>query len=283
MSGALAPWICPTCDVAVATTFCSTCGEKHKDARDFTIAGLAAMAYNAFSPIDGKVLRSFITLFRKPGGLTVAFQRAQRVPFMAPFPLFLLANVFFFAVESAGKMHVFTHPLAQRLQDNEFLRDTSRALVDAHLAKIAKTVAEYAPLFDQAVAVHAKSLIGLMVPPFALLLPLVFWRHRQPLAVHIVFSLHFYAFFLTLCCVPLIAMEISALLGGPATPPGLVDDAMSVGLLISCTIYLYLAMARVYAAHGASRILQTLVLTTAVVGIFLLYRAILLPITLATT
>jgi hypothetical protein len=199
MSGAgVTPWVCPTCDAGVTTAFCSTCGEKHKDPRDFTIAGLAAMAYSAFSPIDGKVLRSFVTLFRKPGGLTVAFQRAQRVPFMGPFPLFLLANVFFFALESAGKMHAFTQLLAQRLRDDEDFSGTVRVLVDSHLAKIGKTLAEYAPLFDQAVSVHAKLLIGLMVPPFALLLPLVFWRHRQPLAVHFVFSLHLYALFLML-------------------------------------------------------------------------------------
>ena len=98
---AVAPWTCPTCNVPVATVYCSTCGEKHKDPREFTLRGLAHMTYNAFSPIDGKVMRSISALLRRPGSLTMAFQRAQRIPYLGAFQLFILTNVLFFAVQSA--------------------------------------------------------------------------------------------------------------------------------------------------------------------------------------
>lgn len=263
--------------------FCSTCGEKHKNPREFTIAGLAAMAYGAFSPVDGKVLRSVITLLRRPGALTVAFQHAQRIPYLGPFQLFLILNVLFFAVQSAGTMKIFSQPLLYRMSPLGLWPDTSKAVIDARLAEIGKTVAEYAPVFDQAVDVNAKSLIGLMVPPFALLLPLVFLRRPQPLAVNFVFSLHFHAFVLLLLCVPLGIMEVSALLGGPAEALGLADDAASVGLLVSCFVYLYIAIGRVYGVRGPARVLQAGVLAFAEAMIFLTYRFAVMLITLYTT
>ncbi len=158
-----------------------------------------------------------------------------------------------------------------------------RALVDAHLARVGKTMAENAPLFDRAVAVNAKFLIGLMVPPFALLLPRVFWRRPQPLAVHMVFALHFYAFFLVLFCVPLVVMDVSGLMGGPAVPPLLLDQVLSAALALACAAYLYVAMGAVYGTRGVARVVQTAVLIFPTTWIFLIYRVLLLPITLYTT
>lgn len=276
------PWTCPTCHLAVATVFCSTCGEKQKHPREFTFAGLAAMAFNAFSPVDGKLLRSVITLLRRPGALTVAFQRAQRLPYFGPFQLFLVINVLFFAVQSFTPLRVFTHSLTDRL--NGELGDIQfQPMVDAHLAEIGKSFAEYAPVFDQAVAVNAKSLIGLMVPPFALLLPLVFWRKSQPLAVNMVFSLHFYAFLLLLFCVPMIIAVVVVWFGGPAKWSLPIDQATSVALAVVSALYLYAAIGPVFGSRGVIRVVQAAVLTSFVVGIFLIYRAILLPITLYTT
>ena len=82
---------------------------------------------------------------------------------------------------------------------------------------------------------------------------------------------------------PLLATEVIALLGGAAVPPLIIDQAMSLALLIACAVYLYLAVARVYATRGILRILQTLVLIAAVFEMFMVYRALLLPTTLYTT
>lgn len=240
------------------------------------------MAYNAFSPVDGKLVRSILRLVRYPGRLTVAFQRGQRMPYMGPFQLFLMINVFFFAVQSAGKVPVFTQPLADRLKDNDMWIPFSRPLTEAYLAKTGQTLAQFMPVFDQAMGVNAKSLIGLMVPPFALLLPLVMWRRPQPLAVNMVFSLHFYAFLLLLLSTPLIVTEISALLGGPGVWSQPVDDALSITWLLSSVVYLYFAIGRVYETRGLTRVFQAAVLGSAVAGIFLVYRFVLLPITLYT-
>ncbi|MNC90242.1 hypothetical protein D3C83_63170 [compost metagenome] len=58
---------------------------------------------------------------------------------------------------------------------------------------------------------------------------------------------------------------------------------LSVVLLVVCGAYLFVASGRVYATRGFLRLLQSVVLTVAVVVIFLGYRFTLLPFTLYTT
>ena len=278
-----APWTCPLCAAVRETAFCAACGEAPIKPRDLSLPGLAGMVYTAFSPVDGKVLRSFRQVLTRPGGLTRAFQDGLRKPFIGPFQIFLLANVLFFAVQSFSDTRVFTSTLEHRLLDNELWSGFGRSLLDQRLAATGRTYAQYAPVFDQAVAVNAKSLIGLMVPFLALLLPLVFWRAARPLAVHVVFSLHFYTFLMCLWCLPLGTMIISKSLGAGGVPPLPIDQAISLAMLLASAVYLYVAAGPVYGARGTARVIQAAVLATGVTWIFLGYRFLLLPITLYTT
>jgi hypothetical protein len=54
-----------------------------------------------------------------------------------------------------------------------------------------------------------------MVLPFAILLPMMFYRTRQPFVAHVVFSLHFYAFWLLLFCASLAVVAVDVLLRVP--------------------------------------------------------------------
>jgi hypothetical protein len=100
---------------------------------------------------------------------------------------------------------------------------------------------------------HAKSGIILMVLPFAILLPVLFYRTRQPFVAYAVFSLHFYAFVLLLFCASLSVAAVDALLGGAGLTSTRMDNALSVINLAACATYLYLAMGTAYGAGGALR------------------------------
>jgi hypothetical protein len=278
------PWTCPSCNAVTASAFCAACGEKPIAPRDLSFHGILAMTFHAFSPVDGKVVRSFRELLARPGGLTEAFHKGLRQPFLGPFQIFILTNVLFFFLQSFSEMRIFTNTLEHRLTIGEMEGDFGfAAFVDARLAATGRTFEQYAPVFDHAVAANAKSLIGLMVPVFAMFLPLVFWRNVRPLAVHVVFSLHFYAFFLLLLCVPLVVMMGEKALGGDGLMTQLVDDMTSILLVVSTVIYLFAAIGPAYGACGTVRIAQACALTCLVAGIFLVYRMALLPITLYTT
>jgi hypothetical protein len=142
---------------------------------------------------------------------------------------------------------------------------------------------QYELAFDRAVVLNATSLILLMTLPFALFLPLVFFRERRPFMAHVAFSLHLYTFLLLLFCVALLAARLSAALGIGGLDAPMVDNVLSVANLAACTIYIYLAIGPVYGAAGALRVTKAIVLALAVGAIVLGYRLVLFLITLYLT
>ena len=218
----------------------------------------------------------------QPGALTVAYRLGPRNLYVMPFPLFLFGNVVFFAMQSLTGTKIFSTPLAMHLQ-SDIWGPAAQQLIVHHLDAVRTALDSYSSVFDQAVALNAKSLIILMVFAFAVFPPIVFLGSRVPFAVHVVFSLHLYAFVQLLFSAALVIVAIDVWLGGAGLGSTAFDHSLSLILLFACAAYLYFATGRVYEARGVGRILRAGVLTLAVAAIVLGYRFVLLPITLWTT
>ena len=218
----------------------------------------------------------------RPGSLTVAYVEGRRKPYTLPLQLFLVVNVLFFAMQSLTGAKIFSTTLDSHLH-KFFWSPIAQPLVTHRLEARRTTLAVYAPVFDQSVALNAKSLIILMVLPFALLPPILFYRRRCPFAAHLVFSVHFYAFLLLSFCVALTVAGVDRLFGGAGLESESFDHALSIAEVFACAVYLYIAMGTVYGARGVARVFKTALLTFAVACIVLGYRFRLLPITLYTT
>lgn len=276
------PWTCPTCNLALSTQYCAACGECRLRPHDLTLRGLLSQVAQACTNLDRPIVRSFRSLMTRPGLLTTAYLEGRRKPYTLPLQLFLAANVLFFAMQSLTGAKIFSTPLDQHLQ-SDIWGGVAQQLV-AHQLKTRQTSIDlYAPVFNEAVALNAKSLVVLMVLPFALLPAMVFHRSRRPFVAHIVFSLHFYAFLLLFLCISLTVVGIDRLFGGRGLESASFDHVLSIIELIVCAVYLYIAAGKVYGARGATRILTVLSLTVAVGAIFLGYRFVLLLMTLYTT
>ena len=275
-------WTCPTCAVQVTTPYCATCGEEPRPPRDLTLGGLAAKLVHATTSIDARAIRTVRRLLSHPGDLAVAWTRGVRKPYVAPFKLFLITNVIFFALQWLTGEAVLSTSLESHLHQQDWSA-LAQSLVAARLRSTHTTLAQYAPVFDRAVVVNAKSLIVLMTLPFALLLPLVFWRPRRPVMAHVVFSLHLYTFLLLFFCLALLAARLSAALGFGGLESPQVDNVLSVINVAACALYLYAAIGPAYGTRGARRALQTLVLAFAVGAIVVGYRFVVFLVTLYTT
>ncbi len=274
--------ICPTCNRKVATPYCPACGERPLNAHDLTLRGLFDQLFHALSNIDSRLIRSFRTLVSRPGLLTLAYVRGQRIPYTGPFQLFLIANVLFFAMQSLTNTNIVSSKLGSHLHNQDWSVLAQR-LVSHRVEAMQTTLDLYAPIFNQAVVVNAKSLIILMVVPFALLLPIMFYRARQPFVAHIVFSLHLYAFLLVLFCVSLAVAAVDVMFGGAGLDSARMDNILSVFNLAACTTYLYIATGRVYGAGRMIRVIKVAVLAPAVASILLGYRFTVFLITLYST
>jgi len=275
-------WTCPVCGRETATAFCPDCGERPRDPHDLTLRGLALQAAAALTDVDGKVLRTFRCLVTRPGALTVAFLSGRRKTYIGPVALFLSANVIFFAMESLTSGLVFTTPLQSHLHAQPWSAP-AQAIVARHLAAQHTTLIAYAPRFDAAIALHARSMILVMVATFVPVLLLVFRRAHQPFAAHAVFSLHLYAWLLLLLSVATTIPPLWTWLGGTAAAARTLDLALSFGLLGACATYLYLSIGPVYGGGQARRAAAAAALTIAAAAIVLGYRFALLVVTLATT
>ena len=114
-------------------------------------------------------------LLQRPGELTLAWISGIRKPYVAPFQLFLVANVLFFAVQWATSENVFSSSLESHLHHQDW-SELAQSSLSRRLEATQRTVAQYELTFDRVVVLNAKSLILLMALPFALLLPLAFLR-----------------------------------------------------------------------------------------------------------
>ena len=275
-------WTCPTCNRRISTPYCPACGERPLNAHDLTLRGLLNQVFHAFSNIDSRLIRTFRNLARRPGLLTVAFVRGQRMLYTGPFQLFLIANVLFFAMQSLTNTDVVSSKLDSHLHNQDW-RVLAQRLVSHRLEEMRTTQDLYTPIFNQAVALNAKSLIILTAVPFALLLPIVFYRERRPFVTHAIFSLHLYTFLLLLFCVSLMVAAVDVLFGGAGLNSARMDNILSIFNLAACAIYLYIATGRVYGGNRIIRALKVAVLAPAVASILLGYRFAIFLITLYST
>ena len=275
-------WICPTCKVTVATSFCSRCGEEPVQPRDLSLRGLAEKLLHATTSIDARTARSAWTLLRHPGELTVAWVKGIRKPYVAPFQLFLIANVAFFAIQWLTGENVFSSSLDSHLHHQDW-SELAQSQLSRRLSQTHMTMEQYRPIFDRAVVLNAKSLVLLMTLPFALVLPLVFLGERRPLMTHVVFALHLYTFLLMLFCAALLAAKFSASLGLGGLDAPVVDNLLSITNLTVCGAYLYVSIGRVYKPPLWRRLSKTVVLTVVAAAVVIGYRFALFFITLYAT
>lgn len=275
-------WTCPSCGAGSATPYCSACGERQPRPSELTLRGLLDQALHAFTSLDGRLLRTLIFLLRHPGRLTELYLEGARKSYVGPFALFLLANVLFVAVESITHLNIFSTPLQEHLQHQPW-SDLAQRLVAQRLEATGRTIEIYRPVFDLAVADNAKSLVILMVLPFALLVGLVFHGRRRPFAAHLAFSLHFHGFMLVLISAALLIPAVDLLFGGVGLASRSLDNGIAIGLLVVCATYLYLATKTVYGAVGVGRFFKSAALIAASATIFLAYRFLLLLLTLYST
>jgi hypothetical protein len=263
----------------VRTPYCAACGEAPLAPRELTLRGVAEKALHALTSIDARAARTAATLLREPGELTLAWSRGVRRAHVAPFQLFLIANVIFFALQWLTRQNVFSSSLDSHLHHQDW-SELAQSLLAGRLERGHTTLEQYAPVFDRAVVLNAKSLILLMTLPFALLLPLAFVRERRPFMTHVAFSLHLYTFLLLLFCVALVIAKLIGALGLGGLDAPAVDNALSVANLAICAVYIYLAIGPVYHATGALRAAKALLLAVAVGAIVLGYRFAIFLITL---
>lgn len=271
-------WQCPTCAAQVSGKFCPDCGEKKLGAADLSVRHFFTHALGEFFHFDSKIFRSFRLLFTKPGFLTAEYLRGCRKPYLHPFQLFFVSNLIYFVVQPYLGWSGLRTTLGIQLHMMSYSRLASR-LVEARIASKGISLAQFTASFDHLVDVQARSLVLVMVVLYAVLLAILQWRRKQFFGQHLVFSLHFAAFWLMAIFVvlyPGISLLLRfALRHGIHLPSGNWDNFLFPIALSVLLLYSFLALRTAYRESAFMSFAKALVLVIAFHYVLDIYRFIL--------
>ena len=275
------PKKCVTCGAPVAGKFCPQCGEKRIEPHDLTLRHFSAHAIEAFTHADGKIFRTLRSLVFRPGELTADYLAGRRRPYIGPLQLFLICNVLYFLLLPFIHWDSLSSTLSTNMELS-FFRELATAMVREKLAASGMALETYRIVFDHAAVLHGKSLVILLVPLYMLPLALLYDRRDRPLLTHLVFALHFCAFFLLALMTSLELMNLAIALV-TAAHHHLNYQARDLGsalpLLVLSVYYLQRGARRAYAATGWTTVIRTAVLVGLLVPILTAYRFVLFLIT----
>jgi hypothetical protein len=209
--------------------------------------------------------------------------RGERKRYVGPIQLFLIANVVFFFVQALLGVQSLSNTLDSHLHIQRY-SSWLRPWAERVLAERGATVAEYAPVFDNAVSVNAKALAIIMVPMFALLAWLLSPLRGKPAVAHFVFGLHFGAFLLLwlAIAIPVIAMPIAIVLESFGAGSYVDVIVAWTAMIPAFAWYACAAFGRVYGGPVWARALKAVVFAVLLIGVIRVYRLIVFFVTFYT-
>ncbi|HJQ34675.1 MAG TPA: DUF3667 domain-containing protein [Pyrinomonadaceae bacterium] len=264
---------CPECGQIIPERFCTACGEKRVEERDYSLRHFLGEALNVFANFESPLPRSFYALVRRPGLLTAEYLAGRRKRYLKPLQLFVLCNVIFFFAQPLTGFNTLTTPLRVHLTGMPY-KQSARRMVSEVLERRQVTFEEYAERFDATIQNQAKTLVILMVPMFAAALLPLYWRRRRFFVEHLVFATHFYSAFLLFL---LVLNFLTASTFRAAYRFGVLwsvnfDLLVTSIFLVACGAYIFAAQRRVYPQGRAATLLKCLALVAAVAVITQTYR-----------
>lgn len=277
-------WTCVTCGRAGVDTYCAHCGEKRHDGHVASLRHMFSETLEAFFHLDSKIFLSLRTLITKPGQLTAEYFQGRRKPYMAPLQLFLVCNFLFFILQPFTGLEILAPPL-RSFEQNSVLQNIAVPMIDhrleqKHLSRSnPEQHAVFAEQFDHVSRLQAKTLILAMVPMLAVLLTALYARPlfsqtKRYFVEHLVFSLHAYAWWLLWILAILVVMALLYVLR--LISARTLDATATLLEFPGFGVYLFLALRKYYQGKLWQNVLRGLLLSFGVVGIFELYRIMLL-------
>jgi hypothetical protein len=230
-----------------------------------------------------RLVASLRALAAPPGRLTVDWISGKRVGYLSPLSLFLWMNVVFFLVQSATGLGILTWPLKIHLADDSFAWLTTQLLA-MHRPEIRVPTDAFADKFDALEAVHAKTLVIVMIPALAAVLGVLTLDRRERFTNALIFATHFFAFALLWLCAlfPLLAVVLRLVFIAriPAPTPHSMDLAVTAVEAAMLGWYIYVALDNAFSLSRLRRAATTLALIAALFYILKAYHAVVFAVTL---
>jgi Protein of unknown function (DUF3667) len=276
---------CPSCGTKTLGRFCGNCGEKEVSDEDYSVRSYLAEIGAAITLLESKVLRSVWLVVSKPGYLSTEYLRGRRVRYMKPLQLFVFLNVVYYFSLTLFSATTFTTPLATQLHMNNYYPTYANLQVNQKLRKEQVSYETLEKTYNKKTSVLSKTLIFALIPIFALLFYVLFFRKRRYVIAHAVVATHFWSFSLILLGVILplfsvLLIRVSKALNTSAEY--VTNDVVTSSFLQLCfAAYLFLMLRRAYSANKWYCGVTALAIAWSFFHIVWLYRFLLFNLTLS--
>lgn len=258
---------CRNCRAVLTGAYCADCGQRDQPPNP-RLADILADAWDTLTNIDGKVVASLRLLMTRPGALTTEYVEGRRVRYLPPFRLYLLCSVAFFLLNSADKpgegsasaereLQIRTGGAAIQVVRNDTVQEPTVGLanpetpfekrIDAGFKRVRE---ESGRTVRETVMRQVPNVMFVLMPLYAAILQLLYWRRRMRFPLHVVFALHAHAFFFA-------ALTLGEL---GEYFVDLVDTVLGLAIFGWVVAYFPLAMRRVYGGRWPATIARAALL-----------------------
>jgi Protein of unknown function (DUF3667) len=238
---------CLNCGTEVKSKFCPECGQENLETRE-SFVHLAFHTIGDFFHFDSKFFRSLIPLAAKPGFLTIAYWSGKRMHYIHPLRLFFFITIVMVIVANA-----YYNKYEQQIKAEKIVRTDSpdnkndtrdKATIERQNRKVVEGVDK---TFDYA-STYLKYISFLLLPVYALVFRMLYFRHKRFYIEHLVYTLHLQSFvYIIVSAVLLIPLFIT---------PTARSWFMNV-ILLSLAVYTLLSLRRIYRQSWIKTFLKT--------------------------
>lgn len=236
---------CLNCGEPLQGSYCSSCGQEDVDLHR-PLRHLARDAVGDLLNLDTRLLRTLGPLFFRPGFVIREYLAGRRVRFVPPLKMFLLASVIFFGLAAllpTDKMMFYREtsseeqaPRTTETPDEPDEGETSD--FDRRVEEALPRVQEDPEEFQKAAMANLARASFVLLPLFALLLKLFYWRRDHFYLDHLIFALYYHAF-------AFLALTLQMILERSWVPDWL-KIPLSLVLSLWFVAYLAIALRKVY-------------------------------------
>ncbi|MEM1173580.1 MAG: DUF3667 domain-containing protein [Pseudomonadota bacterium] len=262
---------CRNCGAPLRGQYCGQCGQRARS-RLISLWELIRDAFGDLFELDSRLWQTLIPLLVRPGRLTFDYLQGKRARFMPPFRMYLVMSLLFFLVAFFNPREEFAflyepEIAAESDEDREFdisiadedLDETDcefdigdiehwpeyfqRRLTEERLARICRnTQADDGASFVDKLVDSIPAALIILLPLMALALQILYPLSRRYYVEHLLFFVHFHAFFFLILSLQILWARLIAALG--------LNEAIGVLPIVASSfyipVYLFKAMRRVY-------------------------------------
>lgn len=294
---------CLNCGAYLRGQYCAVCGQRARS-RLISLWELVSDAFGDLFEIDSRLWQTLIPLLIRPGRLTYDYLQGRRARFMPPFRMYLVLSLVFFVVaffdprEDLGLLFEaepvpdaalapeagadpavegfsfnFNNGNADAADDcnvdasdiEELPRWLQRRMTVERLQQFCERAQiDGGRAFVDRLADNIPTALIVLLPFMALVLKALYPLSRRYYVEHLLFFVHFHAFFFLVLSLQILLVRLSSLVGIPEAVPTLLVVFASLYI----PVYLFMAMRYVYGQSRFVTFLKYIVLLVAYIAGF---------------